>query len=105
MSIINEYDSSFRAFSTIIEQKVQNKLTKKRTDNTVETNYFIFKDNIFGFKDFKDLKKKDLLYNNCYLKQIYKDVCLAIRSYESSDEFSPKHFVAILSIALVPFIE
>ncbi|CAG8624598.1 12220_t:CDS:2 [Cetraspora pellucida] len=103
--IINEHDSSFRAFSTIIEQKVRNELTKKRTDNTVETNYFIFKDDIFGSKDSKNSKKKDLLYNNCYLKQIYEDVCLAIRSYESSNKFSPKHFVAILSMALVPFIE
>ncbi|CAG8483488.1 10830_t:CDS:1 [Racocetra fulgida] len=88
-----------------VDQQVRKGISKKRTNTKVEEIYYIGRDDIFGSKDSKDSEKKDLIYNNCYLKQIYEDVHIAIRSYESSDEFSPKHFVAILSMAFAPFVE
>lgn len=87
-----------------VSQQFRQGITQKRTNTKVEDNYYISRDEIFGSQDSKDSEKKELIYNNCHLKKISEDVQIAIRSYESNDKFSTKHFVAILSMALAPFI-
>ncbi|CAG8548575.1 212_t:CDS:2 [Gigaspora margarita] len=89
--------------SNLLEQEFRYRNAKRRTNNKVEENYFIGKDDIFGSKNDSIDSNKDLLYNNSHLKQIYEDVYVAIRNYESSNEFSPKYFVVILSMAIAPF--
>ncbi|CAG8459819.1 35502_t:CDS:1 [Gigaspora margarita] len=107
MSILSDNidQNLVKTFRTLVDQEIRHGLTKKRTDNKVEDIYFIGKDDIFGVKDSKVSEKQDLLYNNCYLKQIYEAVYIAIRNYESNNEFTPKHLVAILCMAIAPFIE
>ncbi|CAG8781733.1 6891_t:CDS:1 [Racocetra persica] len=95
----------FEEIQRLVSKEIRQEATRKRTDNNAEKIYFISKDDIFGLKNSNDSEKKEPLYDNRYLSKIYEDVCIAIRSYESNDEFSAKHFVVILSIAFAPFLE